>query len=333
MTVAVVIPVRNAAHLIDHCLEAIARQSRPADSVLVLVGPSDDGTREVAVRHALPGVRVVDNPAGDRASAINLALDLATSEAIAMVDAQATLDPDYLATAIEILREPSIAVVGGPMRPRGTTPVGRAMAAALRSPFGVGDSQFHFEGAARDAESVYLGVYRRSAFDRVGRYNVALLRTEDDDMNARIRAAGMRIRLDPRVRSSYRCRESLAAIWNQYHGYGYWKVALWTIRSGGLRVRHLVPATFVLAGVAGLVLAVLGTWLPLVILVGTWVAVAAVALTLAPADGLLARLLFPVVTLTMHLAYGAGTLRGLLSVPRLRATAAVGARAAERPSV
>src|SRR5688500_17335782 len=119
------------------------------------------------------------------------------------------------------------------------------MAAALRSPFGVGDSQFHFAGAARDVDSVYLGVYRADVLRRVGRYNVALLRTEDDDLNTRIRMAGFRIRLDPAIRSAYRCRETLGAIWRQYFGYGYWKVALATIRSGALRARHAVPAAFV----------------------------------------------------------------------------------------
>jgi glycosyltransferase involved in cell wall biosynthesis len=330
VTIAVVVPARNAAHLIGPCLDAISQQTRPAHEVLVLVGPSDDGTRDVAARHPLPGLRVVDNPAGDRASAINLAIEMIRSDVIAMVDAQATLDPDYLAVAIELLGDPSIAVVGGPMRPQGTTSIGQAMAAALQSPFGVGDSLFHFEGGARDADSVYLGVYRRSVFDRIGSYNVALLRTEDDDLNARVRAVGMRIRLDPRLGSTYRCRDSLGAVWRQYFGYGYWKVALGSIRSGALRARHLVPALFVVAVLIGLGAAVLGAWIPLVALGGTWLVASVVAAALAPARSAVARLLFPVVALTMHVAYGTGTLVALLALPRLRRRASEGARQAER---
>lgn len=332
MTITVVVPVRNGAHLIGRCLGAVTRQRRQADEILVLVGPSDDGTREAATALDREALRVVDNPPGDRASAINLALDLASSDLIAMVDAQSTLDPDYLETAAEILGDPSIAVVGGPMRPVGATRVGRAMAAALQSPFGVGDSQFHFEGAARDADSVYLGVYRRAAFDRVGRYNTALLRTEDDDINARIRADGMRIRLDPRVRSTYRCRDSLGGIWTQYHGYGYWKVALWTVRSGALRPRHLAPATFVLAVVGGLVAGATVSWLPLALLGILWGLLAIAAAATAPAADVGIRLLFPVVAMTMHLAYGVGMLAALASLPRLRRVAAAGAAEAARPA-
>ena len=60
------------------------------------------------------------------------------------------------------------AVVGGSMQPTGTSPMGEAIAAALSSPVGVGDSSFHFEGEARDVDSVYLGVYRRTVLDAVG---------------------------------------------------------------------------------------------------------------------------------------------------------------------
>ena len=215
------------------------------------------------------------------------------------------------------------------MRPHGRSSVGRAMAAALRSPFGVGDSQFHFAGAARDVDSVYLGVYRADALGRVGRYNVELLRTEDDDLNARIRASGFRLRLDPTIRSVYQCRETLGAIWRQYFGYGYWKVALATIRSGALRPRHAAPAVFVLGLAGTMALALAGWWLPLALLGGAWLALAIAAAVVAAADGPDARLLFPVVALTMHVAYGIGTLAAIPSVGRLRAIVRAGARRAE----
>jgi GT2 family glycosyltransferase len=317
VSIAVVIPVRNGAHLLADCISAIAAQTRPPDEVLVVVGPSRDGTRELAQQMAGDALRVLDNPDGDRASAINVALAATDAGLVALVDAQARIGPGYLQHAAEVLSDRSVAVVGGPMRPVGSTTVGRAMAAALQSPFGVGDSQFHFAGTARDVESVYLGVYRRAVFDRVGPYNPALLRTEDDDLNARIREAGMRIRLDPSIQSTYRCRESLADIWRQYHGYGFWKVALATIRPSAIRRRHLVPAAFVLSLAIGGVVAILGWWQPLLVFGTAWALVALIFTIRAPASGVAARALFPVVALTMHLAYGVGTLWGATRWPQL----------------
>ncbi len=327
MTVAVVVPARDAAHLLPDCLAAVTGQSWIPDDVVIMVGPSSDDTHNVATGLMAPGVRVLSNPEGDRASAINVALNAISADLVALVDAQARIAPDYLQRAAEVLTDRAIAVAGGPMRPVGSTVIGRAMAALLQSPFGVGDSQFHFAGDARDVESVYLGVYRRDVFDRVGRYNRALLRTEDDDLNARIREAGLRIRLEPSIRSTYRCRDSLVGIWRQYHGYGFWKVALATIRPSAIRWRHFVPAVFVLALIIGCALALLGWWLPLVVLGASWLLAACIFAVRVPASGLTARVLLPVVALVMHLAYGMGTLSAAAQWQRLanrvRASAAV----------
>ena len=317
MSVTVVVPVRNGASLLVECLEAILGQTSPAQEVILVVAPSTDTTRQVADSLAHGSVRVLDNPAGDRGSGINVALEATTTDLVAMVDAQSRLASDYLEAAGRVLREPGVAVAGGPMRPMGTSAVGQAMAAALRSPFGVGDSQFHFADSARDVESVYLGVYRRSAFDEVGRYNPSLLRTEDDDLNARIRAAGLRIRLDPAIRSTYRCRETLGDIWRQYSGYGYWKVALAAVRPSAIRPRHLAPASFAVALAVAVVLGLAGSWVPMLLVVAAWLVAGIVFALAAPADSIMARALFPVVALVMHLAYGIGTIAALVSWPRL----------------
>lgn len=318
MSTAVVIPVRNGAALVPECVAAIRAQSVPPTQVLLVVGPSADGTHEVATGLASGDISVIDNPAGDRASAINGALASVRAELVALVDAQARIEPTYLEAAAAVLEDPTIAVAGGPMRPVGRTVIGQAMAAALQSPFGVGDSQFHYAADARDVDSVYLGVYRREVLDQVGRYNTALLRTEDDDLNARIREAGLRIRLDPSIRSTYRCRETLSGIWHQYHGYGYWKVALATVRPSAIRARHFAPAAFALVLGVLLVMAVVGQWLPLLVLSGSWGLAAAGFSAAAPATSLTARLLFPVVALAMHLGYGVGTLQAAVSWRRLR---------------
>lgn len=321
-TVAVVIPARDAANLLEGCLETVTSQSYPIHATWIVVGPSSDGTEEVA--HQLGGgtTIVLDNPNGDRGSAINRALDRSDAEVVALVDAQARLAPDYLARAVEALDRTGAAVVGGPMRAQGRTVIGRAMAAALRSPFAVGDSQFHFSGSARAVESVYLGVYRASAFAQVGRYHSALLRTEDDDMHARIRRAGLGIWLDPTIRSTYLCRNRLSEIWSQYHGYGFWKVALATHRRDAIRLRHLAPAAFVLLAVGAALVSLLAWWPALPLFAVAYLVAAWTAALLVGARDLRVLAGFPAVTLAMHAGYGVGTVRGLLRWRHLRRLAA-----------
>lgn len=325
MTVAVVIPARNAALVLDECIERVRRQTARPDEIIVVVGPSTDETRRVAGRHADASTHVIENRSGDRASALNTALGALRADVVAMVDAQARLAPTYLEEAMRVLRETGAGVVGGPMHAVGPRGIGAAMAASLRSPFGVGDSQFHFTGERRDADSVYLGVYRADVFQSIGRYNVALLRTEDDDLNARAREAGFRIVLDPRIASDYRCRTSLAEIWRQYFGYGYWKVPLVAIRPGALRIRHLVPAAFIVALCLAAAVSFAAWWPALPVIGSAWVAAAAAASVAARDVPVASRLLMPAVFLTMHLAYGAGTLLGIASLPRTWRRAIAGA--------
>lgn len=307
----VIVPLRDAAAHLSDCLDAILEQTLQPGRIHLVVAPSKDFTLDLAraARSRDDRVRVTENPAGDRGSALNAALEALDpdTDAVAMVDAQSRLEPDYLERSAAVLERSGAAVVGGPMRPVGVGSVGTAIAAALSSPVGVGDSSFHFSGDARDVESVYLGVYRRSVLVAVGPYDPSLLRTEDDDMNARIRAMGGRIRLDPSIRSRYIGRQTLPALFHQYHGYGYWKVALAARRPTAIRRRHLVPAAFiavlVLAGVATAIL-----WRPvlpilLAAYLGGLLVVGLLTTRVAPRS----RLLFPLAVATMHLGYGIGT--------------------------
>ncbi len=303
--------------MLPGCLETIDAQTAPPGRIHLVVAPSQDSTAAIA-RSAWsrdPRVLVTENPAGDRGSALNVALDLLDpeTEVVAMVDAQSRLAPDYLERSAVVLEETGAAVVGGPMRPQGTTPVGRAIAAALRSRLGVGDSAFHFDGAAADVDSVYLGVYRRSVLDSVGRYAPDLLRTEDDDMNARIRAAGGRIRLDPSIRSTYLGRQTLGGVFRQFHGYGFWKVALAAKRPDAIRWRHLVPAAFV-AGLVICAIVSITIWpLAFPTLLVAYVGVllsTGLSRTEVP---LVSRLLFPLAVAAMHFGYGAGSWQAILS--------------------
>ena len=317
MRIDVIIPVRDGAAVLPACLEAVRAQTLPPGRIHLSVGASRDETAVLAAAAAAadPRILVHANAAGDRASALNLALASLDpeTEAVAMVDAQSRLAPDYLQRASEVLVETGAAVVGGPMRPSGRGVVGVAIAAALSSPAGVGNSSFHFEGEARDVESVYLGVYRRSVLDAVGPYDPRLLRTEDDDMNARIRALGGRIRLDPAIRSTYVGRQTLAALFRQYGGYGHSKVALASIRPGAIRPRHLVPAGLVAAFAVAAIVSVVA-WLPALPLLAVAYAVGLLLVGLAAVTiPVRSRLAMAAALAMMHLGYGLGTWQAILT--------------------
>ena len=73
------------------------------------------------------------------------------------------------------------------------------------------------------ADTVYLGVYRREAIEKVGGYDETMLIAEDWELNYRIRAAGGLIWFTPDLKVTYRPRATLAALAKQQFRYGRWR--------------------------------------------------------------------------------------------------------------
>jgi succinoglycan biosynthesis protein ExoA len=144
-------------------------------------------------------------------------------------------------------------------------------------------------------------------------FDEELVRNQDDEFNLRLTRAGGRIWQSPTIRSWYRPRGSLTALFRQYAQYGYWKVRVIRRHRRPAAVRHLVPACFVLS-IAALSVGSL-FWQPaslaLLGLLGVYLFVVASASFLSVART--SPQLFPLVSLvgaTFHVAYGLGFLRG-----------------------
>lgn len=93
-TISVIIPARNDAPLLAVCLAAVARQSRPADEVVVVDNGSTDATASIC---AAADVRRVylDVPGVTGATAAGL--DAATGDILARLDADSIQPPGWLA--------------------------------------------------------------------------------------------------------------------------------------------------------------------------------------------------------------------------------------------
>src|SRR5690606_23487191 len=102
----------------------------------------------------------------------------------------AEIPADYISTAVRVLTETGADNVGGIMDAQGVTAFQRAVAVAMKSPLGVGNSRFHVGGDAGPADTVYLGAFRRTALQRVGGYDRRYARAQDWEMNHRIRESG-----------------------------------------------------------------------------------------------------------------------------------------------
>ena len=307
--VSVVIPARATPVLIISAIESALRQENP--TVIEVVIAAADGPTAAAARSVDdPRVVVVDNPDGSTPVGLNLAVKATTGELIVRCDAHSVLPPGYVTEAVSALSDPDVVNVGGRQLARGVTLFERAVALAMSSPIGAGDARYRIGGASGPVDTVYLGVFRRSALEAVGGFDETLERNQDYELNWRLRQAGGVVWFDNDLAVDYRPRGSLRSLWTQYFQYGRWKRLVLGRHPESLKWRQLAPPAL-LAGLAvSPVAAALDARLGLVV-PGVYLAltIAAGAIDLVRTRDL-AAVAEPPALWAMHLAWGLGFILG-----------------------
>lgn len=326
--VSVIVPCRNERRYIEGFCHGVMRQIMPNGwhvQLLVADGMSDDGTREVLQRlsDADHRIHLIDNPQRIVSTGLNAALLHAQGDVIVRMDVHTEYAADYIHQAVSVLAESGADNVGGPWHAEPDLvagPTQRAAAAAFQCPWVAGGALSRRLDYNGWADTVYLGCWPRATFERFGGFDETLVRNQDDEHNLRIKRGGGLIWQSSRIRSIYRPRATLTQVFRQYLQYGYWKPFVMKKHGQTGAPRHVVPALFVLALVAGLLMAVLGgTAWPLAALV-TLYATAVLLMTMSVAQrdacGVEALLRVPLVIGAYHLAYGVGSLMGAWDVWR-----------------
>jgi succinoglycan biosynthesis protein ExoA len=312
--VSVVIPARNEGRSIRRCLDSVLAQTFGDIEVVVVDGDSDDDTGDVVAAYAArdPRVRLVRNPRRMIPAAMNVGLASARGEWLVRVDAHSVVGPDYVATAVELLRSGSWGGVGGRKEAVATTAAGRAVAAALGSPFGVGDSRYHYVTAPTETDHVPFGSYPVALCRSLGGWDESIAANEDYEFDYRLRLAGHRLLLDPRLRIEWQSRESVGALLRQYWRYGLGKAVVARKHPGSLRPRHLAAPLLVLAWVGAATVARRRPALAAAVCAPYVAALSAASVKTATAlSDRDARKFVPAAFAAMHFAWGAGFWAGL----------------------
>jgi glycosyltransferase involved in cell wall biosynthesis len=248
--ISVILPVLNEEpHLAESVSAILSQDYIGSFEIILALGPSRDKTNVIAESLAQRDSRIklVMNPTGKTAAGLNLAIAASENPVIVRVDGHAKIPNNYLSLAVTILRESGAVNVGGVMAAEGVTKFEIAVSRAMRSALGVGASRFHTGGKAGEADTVYLGAFRREAINAVGGFDERYTRAQDWELNHRLRKNGGKIYFDPRLQVTYRPRPNLKKLAKQYFQYGRWRRVVSRSHPGTVNLRYLAPP-FALVG-------------------------------------------------------------------------------------
>ena len=306
--VSVILPVLNEERYLEATVRAIAAQDYEGKLEIILaLGPSRDQTNSVAAKLAQRDSRItlIENPSGKTADALNKAIAASHGPIIVRVDGHSILPAGYIREAVSTLVRKGAVNVGGMMAAEGVTRFERVVATAMRSKFGVGGASFHVGGAEGPADTVYLGVFLRSAVEEINGFDPHFIRAQDWELNYRLRERGGLIYFNPRLQVTYRPRPNVRALAKQYFEYGRWRREVARNHRGTINARYLAPPMTLIGSIIGVVGAFINPIflaLPLIylafILFGT--------LVLLMRNRSLEMLLLPFILITMHFSWAWG---------------------------
>jgi glycosyltransferase involved in cell wall biosynthesis len=318
-SVSVIIPVLNEERFLKQSVQAILNQNYSGQFEIILaLGPSKDQTNVIAQELAQDKrIKLVKNPSGRTASALNNAIKNSNFDIIVRLDGHAIVDSDYIKNAVNTLLESGADNVGGLMKAEGTNAFEKSVAAAMTSKFGVGNAPFHVGGKSGEVDTVYLGTFRKSALERVGYFDESFIRAQDWEMNYRIRKTGGKIWFNPDLVVSYRPRKNILQLSKQYFEYGQWRKQVTKTYPETVSMRYLAPPVTVSGLIAGFVMVLFSKILEINWLQIGWLAplvyltvILLAFLSIGSKIGLLSRLYLLLVLPTMHLSWGVGFLKG-----------------------
>ena len=300
--ISFVMPVRDEAKHLAEAVEAVLSQEHKGGQEIILaIAPSKDATGEIAAQLANQHkgqVLVVDNPRGDTAAGLNLAISKAKFDTVIRVDAHSKLSGGYASLAQELLKETEAANVGGMMVADGESEFQKAVAHGYNNRIGLGGGAFHLGGKAGPVDSVYLGCFQKSWLDKVGGFDPKWVRGQDWELNKRIWEAGGTVWFDPRLKVTYYPRDNWTALARQFFNTGTWRGALTRQAPGQSAIRYWIPPLLVLSTLL---------WLPVTFYLLVISFAAMNANELKPATRLWLMIVLP----TMHYAWGIGFWWGL----------------------
>ena len=251
--ISVIVPIRNEEKYIEECLNSIINFEYPKEylEVIFVDGMSDDKTIDILMKCQKEHnyIKIISNEEKIVPIAMNLGIKHSTGEYICRLDAHAKYPSNYLNKLLEWSEKLDADNVGAVCITsiKSKTNIARAIQFVMSDKFGVGNSLFRTGvDKVMEVDTVPFGFYKKEVFERIGLYNEFLIRTQDLELNKRLKEKNGKIFLIPDVQCEYFPRENIIDFYKNRFNTGLWVIlsSYYAKSIKSVSIRHLVPMLF-----------------------------------------------------------------------------------------
>lgn len=322
--VSIIIPCLNEERFIERCLKSLTRQSYPKDrmEILAVDGMSKDRTRGIVKKYSF--VKLLDNPKRIIPCAMNIGIKKSKGDIIIKADAHTDYSEDFVSNSVKYLTEYKAGNVGGFLinKPAEGTMTAEAICEVLSNPFGVGNSSFRVgDKRVKESDVAAFGCFFKDTLLKAGLYNENMERSEDLELNKRIKKTGKKIYFAPYLVGEYYYKQSsLTGFLKRCFVDGIWITYPFKLGIFVFRLRHIIPFIFVLSliilGLASfcstlssiLFWIIVGVYLPFNVFSSIMISV--------KKKNTAYLLVLPLLFAFLHFGYGLGSVWGLLKLKK-----------------
>lgn len=311
MLLSVICPVLNGQkYIIDNILTFFVN-SKPDDKELIIIdGGSSDSTIKIVEVWSLKyaNIRLLHNRHKYVPHALNIGIRESKGKFLARLDVHTIYPENYFKKCIELSTTINADNIGGTIISCGVTNCGKAIAYAMSSIFGVGDSSPRIKDFDGYVDTVAFGFWKKQVFYRYGFFDETLIKNQDEDHNYLIKENGGKVYQSSAIKTHYFVRENMIDLIKQIFYYGYYKPSVFVKNISRIKIRHIIPSLF-LAYAISIYFSTNTLWLiPLF-----FYFLLNMSFSVLNKENVLTKIICIVIFPVMHLSYGIGFYFGIVN--------------------
>ena len=261
-------------------------------------------------------IQILKNKGRNQASGWNTVIANYTMDALIRIDAHSRLTKDFVEQNVVALSKGEN-VTGGlrSVVNKDSSNWDNTLWLAEMSLFGSSIASYRRAESDRYVNSMFHACYRREVLNKVGFFNEKLGRTEDNEFHYRVRQAGYKLFYTPKIKSYQLIRSDLKGMVKQKYGNGYWIGKTLYFCPRCLEVFHFIPLFFLLTLIIFSILYMVGVSIFFNFLFFFYLVfdILNTLLCFRSSKFNITSFALLFVFPLLHVAYGWGTIRGLLS--------------------